>query len=314
MQNDRRTANIDRDSLSLIFERVCEVPLMNCFQVADSVQLREKVTRRNEDDRHQSERHQHRAIDKLRSVIKHLEPPVRHDDTWEKVRPRIERTEEFLAVTSEEARQSAFDKTIRRLKDRISDEEERDRMKRRDRASVDRPRDRDRERERDRDRGERPHRSSGGRHRSRSPEPDIYEADRRKAIADREKNYRKTSVADTLLSPGRRGIDRSDRDRDIDRPYRSRREPSPRYDRDRRDSRDDRDRGYRRRADPRSEMPELQYGDERPSSGARRRRPESDNESVGSRRDSKVCAIPIVSIERILLTSKTESQKRENTT
>lgn len=247
------------------------------------------MSRRNEDDKHQAEKQQRRAFDGLRSFIKHLEPPVKADDTYEKVRPRIERSEEYIAVPSEDLRRSAFDKVIRRLKEKDEDAEK-DRLKRRERDPLEKP-NRDRG---DRDRGERPHRSSGRHARpSRSPEPDAYEADRRKAIADREKNYRKSNVADTLLSPGRRGSDRGDRprepdrERDLDRPHRNRREPSPRHDRDRREKDDERDRLYRRRGDPRGSIDDLPYGDEKPS-GSRRRRADSDIESAGSRRDSKV--------------------------
>ncbi|KAF4627094.1 hypothetical protein G7Y89_g11059 [Cudoniella acicularis] len=254
-QNDRRTANVDRDALKLIFER-----------------LHEKVFKRSEDDKHQAERQQRRAVDSLRSLIKHLEPPVRLDDTYDRIRPRIEKAEEYLAVSSEDLRRSAFDKVIRRLREKDEDTEK-DRLKRRERASVDRPT------HRDRDRGERSHRPNGRHARgSRSPEPDAYEADRRKAIADREKNYRKASAADTLLSPARRG----DRDRDLDKPHRGRRDDAmSHYERERRDRDDEREKLYRRRGDPRGSIDELPYGDERPS--ARRRRADSV-ESAGSAR------------------------------
>ncbi|KAI9644718.1 U1 snRNP protein [Ciborinia camelliae] len=270
MQNDRRTANIDRDSLLLIFER-----------------LREKISRRNEDDKHQAERHQRRAVDNLRSYIKHLEPPVRIGDEYERVRSRFEGSEEYLAVTSDELRRSAFDKVIRRLKEKEEDSEK-DRTKRRDRASVDRPTHKDRERERG-------HRGST-RHdrRSRSPEPDAYEADRRKAIADREKNYRKGGMADTLLSPSRRDRrdpdihdrdrdrDRLMRDRDLDKPRNRREDSMSHYERERRDREDEREKLYRRRGDPRGSIDELPYGDERSSAPRKRRESEVD-----IRRDSK---------------------------
>ncbi|TVY26536.1 Pre-mRNA-processing protein [Lachnellula hyalina] len=259
-QNDRRTADIDRDDLLLIFERA-----------------REKVSRRSEDDKHQAERQQRRAVDALRSLIKHLEPPVRIDDTFERVRPHIERSEEYLAVTSDELRRSAFDKVIKRLREKEEDVEK-DRLKRRDRASVDRPT----------HRGERSHRS--GRHvrTSRSPEPDAYEADRRRAIADREKNYRKGGAADTLLSPRHRGDRDRERDRDLDKPHRSRRDDSmSHYERERRDRESEREKLYRRRADPRGSVDELPYGDERPSGGSRRRRADSPVGSEGSARLAK---------------------------
>jgi pre-mRNA-processing factor 40 len=261
---------------------------------ANSLKLHEKVSKRTEDDKHQAERQQRRAIDGLRSHIKHLEPPIRSDDTYEKVLPRIERSEEYLALPSEELRRSAFEKVIRRLKEKDEDAEK-DRLKRRERDSVEKPLHRDRDRDRgDRDRGERSHRSSGRHARpSRSPEPDAYEADRRKAIADREKNYRKANVADTLLSPGRRSSDRGDRlrevdrERDPDRVHRRREASPPRHDRERRERDDERERLYRRRGDPRGSIDDLPYGDEKPT-GSRRRRADSDIESSGSRRDSKV--------------------------
>lgn len=261
------------------------------------MQLREKVSRRSEDDKHQAERQQRRAIDALRSFIKHLEPPVRLGDTYESTRSRFEKSEEYIALPDDELRRSAFEKVIRRLKEKEEDTEK-ERSKRRDRASIEKTSYRDRER----DRGERSHRNGRHARQSRSPEPDAYEADRRKAIADRERNYRKTNVADTLLSPGRRGSerpehrsDRGDRDRerepqrdrererDLDRPHRGRRDD----DRDRRERDEERDRLYRRRGDPRGNIDELPYGDDKPS-GSRRRRADSDIESASSRRDSKV--------------------------
>lgn len=225
----------------------------------------------------------------MRSFIKHLEPPVRIGDDYERVRSRFEGSEEYLAVTTDELRRSAFDKVIRRLKEKEEDSEK-DRAKRRDRASVDRPLHKIRDRERE-------HRASGSTRsrRSRSPEPDAYEADRRKAIADREKNYRKGGMADTLLSPNRRDRrdpdahdrerdrDRLMRDRDLDKP-RSRRDDSmSHYERERRDREDEREKLYRRRGDPRGSIDELPYGDERSSAPRKRRESESE-----TRRDSKV--------------------------
>jgi pre-mRNA-processing factor 40 len=235
-------------------------------------------------------------VDSLRSYIKHLEPPVRTDDSFERVKLRIEKSEEYLAVNSDELRRSAFDKVIRRLKEKDEDAEK-DRNKRRERVSVDRGM------HRERDRGERSHRSSGRHARtSRSPEPDAYEADRRKAIADREKNYRKGSAADGLLSPrrGDRERDRGDRDRDIDRPHRSRREDP--YERERRERENSREIVYRRRADPRAPVDELPYGDEKPQS-ARRRRTDSDVESASSTRLAKVSS-PAISLRWSLTSEK----------
>lgn len=222
--------------------------------------------------------------------MKRMEPPITLSDTYEKVRPRILKSDEFQAIASEDARRSAFDKYLRRLREK---EEEADRSyRRRDRMSSERDLHR---RERDRSRGERSHRSGGrGSRRSRSPEPDAYEADRRKAIAERERNHRKSTMAEGLLGsdrgrlspPPRRERERErdrERDRDFDRPSRPRREDDSHYDRERRDREDERERLYRRRID-RGSYEELPYGDERPS-GSRRRRP--DDEDDYTRRDSR---------------------------
>ncbi|ORY62108.1 uncharacterized protein BCR38DRAFT_458707 [Pseudomassariella vexata] len=297
MKNDRRTANIERDILTLLFERV------------------KKKTKRADEADKQTERQQRRAFDDLRSHIKHLDPPVLADDTWEKVRPRLVRAPEFQAVTSEESRRAAFEKVLRRVRDR--EEEDRERPKRRERSP-----DRGTYRDRERDRGDRSHRSDRARpsRHSRSPEPDAYEADRRKAIAEREKNYRKSSMAESLLSDRRtsdtyrdrdvrdvrdrdreRGDREKERDRDRDRerdvrdvrdvrerdrdyvPRSRRDEPPSHYDRERRDREEERERLYRRRVE-RAPVDELPYGDDRPTSSRRRR---ADDDEGYDRRDSR---------------------------
>ena len=266
MQTDRRTATIDPDYLRLIFDR-----------------LRDKVLRRSDDDKHA----QRRAIDSLRSKIKRLEPPVAVNETWEQVRPRIEKLEEYRALDSDDLRKQAFEKVIRRLKDR-DDEHDRDYYHGR--------RDRDRERDRTRDadyrngRGD-SHRPRDRRTRTRTPEVDAYEADRKKAIADRERQYRKSSV--TGLSPvprrERDRDDRYDRERERDR-YDARRRTSlsGNHDRDRRDREGEREKPYISRADPREKGSELDYGDSRPSSLRRRR------DSEGEPRDTKASANVLV--------------------
>ncbi|PYI12606.1 formin binding protein [Aspergillus sclerotiicarbonarius CBS 121057] len=274
VSGDRRTANIDPEILELIFQRV-----------------QEKALRRSEEEKHAADRHQRRAIDALRSRIKRLEPPVRATDTWEQVRPRIERFDEYKSLETDELRQAAFDKVIRRLKEKEEDAEK-------DREA----RDRDRGSRRDHHDRDRDHRSGlsyrverrGTSSRlSRTPEPDAYEADRRKAQADRERSYRKASG----LSPVRerreeRDRDRDryrererdrDRDRDWDRDRSAR--PLSHYERERREREEERERLYRTRGDPRGGRDELDYGADTRStiSNDRRRRRDSDTESVASR-------------------------------
>lgn len=227
----------------------------------------------------------------MRSRIKRLDPPVRATDTWEQVRPRIERFDEYKSLETDELRQAAFDKVIRRLKEKEEDAE-------RDRETRDRDRGSRRDHH-DRDRDHRSGPSYRGERRgtssrlSRTPEPDAYEADRRKAQADRERSYRKASG----LSPVRerreeRDRDREryrererdrDRDRDWDRDRSAR--PLSHYERERREREEERERLYRTRGDPRGGRDELDYGADTKSttSNDRRRRRDSDTESVASR-------------------------------
>ena len=264
MLTDRKTANIDRDILHLIFER-----------------LHEKVVRRSEDEKHAADRHQRRAVDALRSRIKHLEPSVRITDSWDDVKPRVEKTDEYRAVDDDELRKSAYDKVIKRLKEKEEDAEK-DRERKHARRNDDR----------DYRNGHRPEtRHSRA---SKSPEIDAYEADRRKAMAAREKQYRKTSSLG-LSPPPSSYRDRERRDRD-ERHGRLDRDRSPparhlgSYDRERREREEERERLYRTRADPRSTRDELNYGEESRSvtgSDRRRRRGDgSDGESVESGRRS----------------------------
>jgi len=247
MSSDRRTSSLSDDTLRLIFTR-----------------LREKVLRRSEDDRHA----QRRAVDALRSRIKHLDPPISSSDSFDKVRPRLENLPEFRALDSDDLRIQAFDKVIRRLKER--DSEDRD-----SRRARDSPRRGDHHRDRDHDSRRI---DSHRRHRSRSPaETDAYAADRKKAQADREKQYRKGSFG---LSPPPSATA-------------SRRDTTDRYvpsDRPRsRDRTSARPSAAFSRADPReaAAAAELDYGDSsaaRAIASTRRRREDSDEDGRESKR------------------------------
>ena len=264
MATDRRTAPISPDTLHLIFTR-----------------LQEKVLRRTEDDKHASERHQRRLIDALRSKIKHLDnPPIHPASTWESTRPQISHFDEFKALDSDELRRQAFDKVVRRLKEKEED------------AEKEREKSRTLKRDRDHDRDLRNghssrHHSNSDRHvpasrRSRTPELDAYEADRRKAMADRERQYRKSS-ATGLSPPPPLPRERLDRERHERAPSRHGDMRLSHYERERRERDEERERLYRTRGDPRGNRDELDYGELR--GGVRRRRgPESDGESAGSGR------------------------------
>lgn len=255
MATDRRTSSVHPESLRIIFSR-----------------LREKVLRRSDEDRHI----QRRAIDALRSRIKRLEPPISAEDSFDQVRPRLEKYDEFNALETDDLRRQAFDKVIRRLKERDEDD--------RDRRSRDSPR-RSEHRERD-------HRDSHRtRHRTRTPEHDAYAADRKRAMLDRERQYRKGSSHGLSPPPSAGGSRRDATDRYV---------PSDREPRHRSRDRGDRYEGnsarptgaaYLSRADPReiATSAELDYGE---SSSARttsnrRRRTESEDADGANGRETK---------------------------
>ncbi|PVH95931.1 hypothetical protein DM02DRAFT_617553 [Periconia macrospinosa] len=276
VRSGSRTAGIDDHSMRSIYDYVIA-----------------KVKRREDEDRRNEENDERHAVEKLRSVIKYLEPPVTLADDWESVRPRIETTDEYRALKSDELRQSAFDRHYRRLKEKDLDRRDRPRREPRDRER-DRDRERERDRERDRDRRERDrdreyrngHSDTHRRHRTRtrSPENDPYAAERRQAQQDREARYRNNDTTGLSPQPPRR-----DRERDIDR-Y-SRRGSGDHYGRERREREVERERLHvgrgdpLSRADPREQsVSELDYGDGTGRPAARRRR-ESDESSA--RRDNK---------------------------
>ncbi|KAK9453573.1 hypothetical protein V1511DRAFT_505108 [Dipodascopsis uninucleata] len=101
IQSDKRAAAIDMSVYKNLYEK-----------------LRLKAIRRIEEDRFQEERRIRRRIDALRSVIKHLDPLISHDSSWEEVRERIKNEPEYLALESEKHRIQAFEKHLARLKDK----------------------------------------------------------------------------------------------------------------------------------------------------------------------------------------------------
>ncbi|OQO12135.1 hypothetical protein B0A48_02775 [Cryoendolithus antarcticus] len=268
--------------------------------------LMDKILKRVEEDKALAERSQRKAIDALRSVLKHLDPPVLIGDTFDLVAPRLASYPEYLTL-DDPARRAAFSKHIRRLQEKAEDAE-RDRAKR-DREHRDRDTHRDRERDReyrpsDRDRRDRHRRSHdyyasppppvdshsrSRRTRTRTPEPDAYEADRRKAQEARERQFRKPSFG---LTPPPRERERDRRDGRDER--RGGYAGDDRYDRERRDREVERERSYLSRADPRDRgrVPVLDYGDDEVAGssssrvGSVRKRRESEG-SAGGRRESK---------------------------
>ncbi|KAL9086155.1 MAG: hypothetical protein Q9159_004335 [Coniocarpon cinnabarinum] len=264
LKNDPRTASHDDADIELVYKR-----------------FHDKVVRREQEDKQNAERHTRHAIDRLRSVIKHLRPPISPDDSWEDVKARVEKYPEYQDLEGDEQRKSAFDKVLKRLKEREADDQAREREKAMRRA--------------ERDREDRYLRYA------HHGEADAYEADRRKAQAARERQYRK--AAGTGLSPPRHRDERYDRHYRHDRERE--RDRSGYYDLDREQHRG-REQTYRAKlSDPSAE---LDYGDSGRAGSSinntagRRRRGSGDEDGDITRRDSK----------RLRRSSKTSGQSGED--
>lgn len=218
MQSDDRTSSLADWEIKVIFER---------FQA--------KIRQLNEEERHKAEQHQRKAIDDLRSRIKHLKPPVGLTDSWDEVRPRLEKYNEYQSL-DDESRRAAFDKHLRRLRD--SQRETNDRTNDREHRNGNSPR---------------THTTNG------PAEADAYESERKKLEADRERIYSRSGV-----SPLGHYRDDRDRDRYHDRDHSRPASSHRNYDRrDReRDSRGDR--SHSSRADPLERTVNLTY-DEGPA-------------------------------------------------
>jgi pre-mRNA-processing factor 40 len=254
MRKDPRTANIDEQSMRSIYDYVLA-----------------KVKKREENNRLAVESTERDAVDKLRSVIKHLDPPVSLSDTWEVVRPRVEKTDAYRALKSDTVREAAFDKFMSRLKEKEDDR----RSKRSDR---DRDSRRDREPREYRNGHSESHRR---RTRTRSPEHDPYAEERRRAAQGRESRYRNNDSTGLSPPPRRREDDR------FERPRRS--PAGDHYARDRRERETERERSYVSRADPREgSVGMLDYGDSGGRTSSNRRRRDSDESTSKRDRDTKV--------------------------
>lgn len=265
LKSDPRTAQYDRETTTALFDK-----------------LREKIVKRLEDDRHQQERHARRKMDALRSAMKHLDPAIDINDTWEHVRPRIQKLEEFAALETEDLRRTAFEKFIRRLKEKHDDRE-----KERERKEKDRKERSYRETAVETRNG---HRGSTGYHKptesrhhrdhhaSRSPEPDAYEAERRRAAGERERQYQHRGS--TARSTSHHRSERGEARRPESRHRHDRDRGENAYDRERREREEERERQYRSRGDDEYRT-------------RRRARPLSPTEeSEDGRRDSKVRCPP----------------------
>ncbi|KAK9465884.1 hypothetical protein V1512DRAFT_276998 [Lipomyces arxii] len=95
-----------------------------------------RTLRKLDEDRHQEERRLRRKVDALRSVIRHLEPPINVTSTWDDIKPRIQNFPEYEAL-DDANRLLAFEKQLARTKEHEHDLEDGERHSRERKHSRD---------------------------------------------------------------------------------------------------------------------------------------------------------------------------------
>ncbi|KAI9255189.1 hypothetical protein BDA99DRAFT_518130 [Phascolomyces articulosus] len=80
--------------------------------------LQNKAAQRLKDEKRRQEKKMKKKIDALRHAMKYLEPTITVDDTWETVQPRIEHLPEYQTIEDEQQRMEAYEKYIKRLKEK----------------------------------------------------------------------------------------------------------------------------------------------------------------------------------------------------
>ncbi|GHJ83823.1 hypothetical protein NliqN6_0225 [Naganishia liquefaciens] len=209
-----------RDEFDRFVEELKLTSLIEPKHVQDVYEvLQSRLEREAADKKRRAERKRRHLIDDLRYGMKKAEPPIDLEGTYEAAIPAMERLREFKEL-DDEARREAFEKFVRRQKEKI-----------RDRAIF-----RDRERERDAANSDADGSVAGGyRSKSHRRSPSPAGSDRRGGGG---------SGGDKRSS--RHDKDRADRDRDATTEHRSRDKDRARDKRYRDDRYDDEREGERR--------------------------------------------------------------------
>ncbi|WVF65736.1 hypothetical protein IAT40_000468 [Kwoniella sp. CBS 6097] len=192
-----------------------------------------------EDEIRRAERRKRHRIDDLRYALKKVQRHIDLEMTYEEALPHMKDLQEFKDVTEEEDRKSAFDKFIRRQKEKLREAESSEHGStrgHRDREREDRH-DRDREREKDRRYSSSKTKDHDKESKGDKDSMDVDDGEYR-IKSDREREREKEGERERDRD---RGGDRRDRDRERER-ERERDRNKDRGDRDRRDSHRERER------------------------------------------------------------------------
>ncbi|BGP62244.1 U1 snRNP protein [Rhodotorula toruloides] len=159
LEGDERVEKMDYGAIKATFEK-----------------LHHRAVRHARDERRRAEKKLRLLVDDLRYAFKKVDPPIDVDTaTWEDVVPLVEQTDEWAALEgNDEARKTAWEKFVRRQKEKRAEREAMDL----DRTERDRQYERERDAERERA-GERdPSYRSSRRRGSHIPEDEEHEHER----------------------------------------------------------------------------------------------------------------------------------------
>ncbi|WWC64207.1 uncharacterized protein I303_106815 [Kwoniella dejecticola CBS 10117] len=180
-----------------------------------------KLQQAAEDEQRRAERRRRHRIDDLRYALKKVGRHIDLEMTYEEALPHMQDLPEFKEVSEEEDRKAAFDKFVKRQKEKLREAESSEQGSTRDR---DRDRERDREDRHDRDRHREKDRSDRDREKDRRySSTREKEKDRDEGMDVDEKEYRSSRKDREREKDRDRDRDRKeshkerDRDRDRDR-------------------------------------------------------------------------------------------------
>jgi hypothetical protein len=90
--------------------------LLSFYYTLNIEKLHEKAVRKEEENKRRRERSRQKREEHFRASLRHLEPRLGPNATWEEVRPRVENKSSFLAIETEEERIAIFEQYINKLK------------------------------------------------------------------------------------------------------------------------------------------------------------------------------------------------------
>ncbi|KAG1468783.1 hypothetical protein G6F56_003636 [Rhizopus delemar] len=129
-----KRANVDitletsiEEYMSVLDETVTsEVNQENLVFIFEHLQL--KAEHRLKEEKRRHEKKQKKRMDILRHALKKLQPHIQLENTWEDVKPMIETMEEYIELNDSTLAQEAFEKFMKRMKEKNEEDDEEEGM------------------------------------------------------------------------------------------------------------------------------------------------------------------------------------------